>query len=56
MLMHFPPLGSSKMENTLLRLLDQSQAGLQRRENATYPPFGAYLRTLPQGVELFNPL
>ena len=39
-------------EITSQRLLDQSQVGMHVGENTTYPPFWAYSRTLPQGVEL----
>ena len=34
-------------------LLDQSHTGRHIWENTTYSPFGAYSRTLPQGVEMF---
>ena len=52
LLVQFFTLDSSKIEVTSQRLLDQSQAGVYMGENATYPPFWAYSRTLPQGVEL----
>ena len=55
LLMQFVTLGSSKIEVTSQRLLDQSQAGVYMGKTPHTPPFWlfwAYSRTLPQGVEL----
>ena len=55
LLTQFSGLGSSKMEITSQRLLDQSQAGVYMGKTPHTPPFWpfwAYSRTLPQGVEL----
>ena len=55
LLMQFSSLGSSKMEITSQRLLDQSQAGVYMGKTPHTPPFWpfwAYSRTLTQGVEL----
>ena len=55
LLMQFSRLGSSKMEITSQRLLDQSQAGVYMGKTPHTPPFWpfwAYSRTLPQGVEM----
>ena len=55
LLVQFFTLGSSKIEVTSQRLLDQSHAGVYMGETPHTPPFWpfwAYSRTLPQGVEL----
>ena len=44
--------GQLKIQITSQRLLDQSQAGVYMGKTPHTPHFGAYSRTLPQGVEL----
>ena len=46
LLMQFSGLGSSKMEITSQRLLDQSQAGVYMGKTPHYPPILAFLGLL----------